>query len=71
MHYGAQSISQLTQTAVIQSLIEYRALVSSAHKKFAAHAMWVLSNIASNYSVFITIIYPSLASLMYRQQQHD
>ena len=49
------------------SLSEYAVLGSLAQEKIAAHVVWVLSNIAANYSVFITIIYPSLASLMYRQ----
>ena len=40
------NITADTNSRYIESLIEYGALVSSAHKKFAAQAMWVLSNIA-------------------------
>ena len=40
------NITADTNSRYTESLIEYGALVSSAHKKFAAHAMWVLSNIA-------------------------
>ena len=40
------NITADTNSRYTESLIEYGALVSSAHKKFAAQAMWVLSNIA-------------------------
>ena len=64
---GLINITADKNSRYTDSLIEYAVLGSSAQEKMLLMSCGFSVTMRANYSVFITIIYPSLASLMYRQ----